>query len=147
MLGWICHAKLTPYPSYRAAVFLGLTHRRAEEWERRANRLEKDLAYQEFLRTQVPPSSLAPSAANSTTNYAPPPFSTVLSPRPSAFPQSLPVYDGERAPVCSVCSWLYPRCSLVRGRVRERLLIDNLLVRFHLIIETISVDRPCAMGV
>jgi len=55
MLGWICHAKLTPYPSYRAAVFLGVTYRRAEEWERRANYLEQDLAYQEFLRTQVPP--------------------------------------------------------------------------------------------
>ena len=31
---------------------------------------------------------------------------------------------------------------------REReFIIDNLLVRIHLIIEMILVDRPCAMGV
>ena len=31
---------------------------------------------------------------------------------------------------------------------REReFFSDNLLVRIHLIIEMISVDRPCAMGV
>ena len=31
---------------------------------------------------------------------------------------------------------------------REReFFIDNLLVRIHLIIEMILVDRPCAMGV
>ena len=31
---------------------------------------------------------------------------------------------------------------------RERdFFIDNLLVRIHLIIEIILVDRPCAMGV
>jgi len=31
---------------------------------------------------------------------------------------------------------------------REReFFVDNLLVRIHLIIEIISVDRPCAMGV
>jgi 50S ribosomal subunit-associated GTPase HflX len=31
---------------------------------------------------------------------------------------------------------------------REReFFIDNLPVRIHLIIEIISVDRPCAMGV
>ena len=32
--------------------------------------------------------------------------------------------------------------------LREReFFIDNLLVRIHLIIVMISVDRPCAMGV
>ena len=31
---------------------------------------------------------------------------------------------------------------------REReIFIDNLLVRVHIIIEMISVDRPCATGV
>ena len=30
---------------------------------------------------------------------------------------------------------------------RESSFIDNLLVRIHLIIVMISVDRPCAMGV
>ena len=34
------------------------------------------------------------------------------------------------------------------GLQREKeLFIDNLLVRFHLIIEMILVDRPCAMEV
>ena len=32
-------------------------------------------------------------------------------------------------------------------RERESSFIDNLLVRIHLIIVMISVDRPCAMGV
>jgi len=32
------------------------------------------------------------------------------------------------------------------GRQRE-FFIDNLLVRIHLIIEMLLVDRPCAMGV
>ena len=36
---------------------------------------------------------------------------------------------------------------LVGNRLREReFFIDNLLVRIHLIIEMILVDRPCAMG-
>ena len=30
---------------------------------------------------------------------------------------------------------------------RERVVIDNLLVRIHLIIEMIVVDRPCVKGV
>ena len=35
-----------------------------------------------------------------------------------------------------------------REREREReSVIDNLLVRLHLIIEMILVDRPCTMGV
>ena len=33
------------------------------------------------------------------------------------------------------------------GPVEKELFIDNLLVRVHLIIEMIAVDRPCAMGV
>jgi len=34
------------------------------------------------------------------------------------------------------------------GWSREReFFIDNLLVRIHLIVEMILVDRPCAMGV
>jgi len=36
--------------------------------------------------------------------------------------------------------------SLILSRERE-LFIDNLLVRIHLIIEMISVDRPCSMKV
>ena len=35
---------------------------------------------------------------------------------------------------------------MVYFRERE-IVIENLLVRIHLIIEMISVDRPCAMGV
>ena len=31
--------------------------------------------------------------------------------------------------------------------VEREFLVDNLLVRIHLIIEMILVDRPCAMGV
>ena len=34
------------------------------------------------------------------------------------------------------------RCPAERGA-----FIDNLLVRIHLIIEMVLVDRPCAMGV
>jgi hypothetical protein len=40
--------------------------------------------------------------------------------------------------------------SLIRGGEAQRereFFIDNLLVRIHLIIVMISVDRPCAMGV
>ena len=36
--------------------------------------------------------------------------------------------------------------GLAEAAERE-FLIDNLLVRIHLIIEMILVDRPCAMGV
>ena len=32
------------------------------------------------------------------------------------------------------------------GRVEREFFIDNLLVRIHLIIKMMSVDRPCAMG-
>ena len=40
----------------------------------------------------------------------------------------------------------------IRGNVTKfaperEFFIDNLLVRIHLIIEMIIVDRPCAMGV
>jgi len=36
----------------------------------------------------------------------------------------------------------------LQDRLSEReFFIDNLLVRIHLIIEMILVDRPCAMGV
>jgi hypothetical protein len=31
--------------------------------------------------------------------------------------------------------------------VERQFFMDNLLVQIHLIIEMISVDRPCAMGV
>ena len=31
-------------------------------------------------------------------------------------------------------------------RIEREFFIDNLLVRIHLIIEMILVDRPCAMG-
>ena len=35
-----------------------------------------------------------------------------------------------------------------RSQVREReIFVDNLLVRVHMIIEMILVDRPCATGV
>ena len=30
---------------------------------------------------------------------------------------------------------------------RQRVFIDNLLVRIHLIVEMILAERPCAMGV
>jgi len=36
-------------------------------------------------------------------------------------------------------------CAILQ-RERE-FFIDNLLVRIHLIIEMVLVDRPCAMGV
>ena len=32
------------------------------------------------------------------------------------------------------------------GPQERKFFIDNLLVRIHMIIETILVDRPCAMG-
>jgi hypothetical protein len=41
-----------------------------------------------------------------------------------------------------------PYTDLVERKLTEReLLIDNLLVRIHSIVETISVDWPCATGV
>ena len=33
------------------------------------------------------------------------------------------------------------------GFLERQFLVDNLLVRIHLIIVMILVDRPCAMGV
>ena len=30
---------------------------------------------------------------------------------------------------------------------KREFFVDNLLVRIHLIIKMVSVDRPCAMGV
>jgi len=49
-----------------------------------------------------------------------------------------------------------PRCiaredckdkEINRVSVEREFFIDNLLVRIHLIIEMILVDRPCTMGV
>ena len=43
---------------------------------------------------------------------------------------------------------LYGVSGLSRWTSREReFFIDNLLVRIHLIIEMMLVDRPCTMGV
>ena len=42
--------------------------------------------------------------------------------------------------------WMAAAVVLTSG-TRESSFIDNLLVRIHLIIVMISVDRPCAMGV
>jgi len=40
------------------------------------------------------------------------------------------------------------KCPRINAQVEERdFFIVNLLVRIHSIIETIMVDRPCAMGV
>jgi hypothetical protein len=36
---------------------------------------------------------------------------------------------------------------IFRNPAEKELFIDNLLVRIHLIIETMLGDRPCAMGV
>ena len=38
-------------------------------------------------------------------------------------------------------------CHPISDRGEREFFIDNLLVRIHLIIKTILVDRPCAMGV
>jgi len=37
--------------------------------------------------------------------------------------------------------------SVSATRMQREFFIDNLLVRIHLIIEMILVDRPCATGV
>ena len=38
--------------------------------------------------------------------------------------------------------------NMVRFLIKQRdLFIDNLLVRIHLVVEIILVDRPCAVGV
>jgi len=37
-------------------------------------------------------------------------------------------------------------CSASPMPAEKEFLIDNLLVRIHLIDEVISVDRPCATG-
>jgi len=55
-------------------------------------------------------------------------------------------------PVCakSLDSGLRSGVDLVDGGALEReteFFVDKLLVRIHLIIEMILVDRPCAMGV
>ena len=48
--------------------------------------------------------------------------------------------------MCQVRSTAALSYMAFRGEKRE-FFIDNLLVRIHLIIEMILVDRPCAMGV
>jgi hypothetical protein len=59
----------------------------------------------------------------------------------------------ERAETCSLALLARVRrerdaISLMGPLSREgELFIDNLLVRIHLIIEMILVDRPCAMEV
>ena len=45
------------------------------------------------------------------------------------------------APVRGSCEASSP------AHTEREIFIDNLLVRIHLIIEMILVDRPCAMGV
>ena len=48
------------------------------------------------------------------------------------------------------CAWIIGTCQVMRStfRFREReFSIGKLLVRIHMIIEMILVDRPCAMGV
>ena len=42
---------------------------------------------------------------------------------------------------------LLPRECAPRHAAEREFFIDNLLVRIHLILEIILVDRPCAMGV
>ena len=42
---------------------------------------------------------------------------------------------------------LYAGCMAVYGSIERDFFIDNLLVRIHLIIEMVLVDRPSAMGV
>jgi len=39
------------------------------------------------------------------------------------------------------------KVSLRQLSIERQFFIDNLLVRIHLIIEMILLDRPCAMGV
>ena len=56
----------------------------------------------------------------------------------------LTVYLRNPFHVCSVAVW-YSSCVLMLEE--SELFIDNLLVRVHLIIEVILVDRPCATGV
>jgi len=38
-------------------------------------------------------------------------------------------------------------CDLPQLEREREFFVDNLLVRIHLIIETVLVDRPCTMGV
>jgi len=39
-----------------------------------------------------------------------------------------------------------PEGGLTRADAEREFFIDNLLIRIHLNIEIILVDRPCAMG-
>ena len=54
--------------------------------------------------------------------------------------------EQERESVCSAAALCSPATASSLTPERE-CLIDNLLVRIHLIIEIILVDRPCAMGI
>ena len=48
----------------------------------------------------------------------------------------------------SMCDFAARSAPEARAGLTEReIFIDNLLVRIHLIIVMILVDRPCAMGV
>jgi len=44
-------------------------------------------------------------------------------------------------------TWGAPPSSLTLHPEEREFCIDNLLLRIHLIIEMVLVDRPCAMGV
>ena len=50
----------------------------------------------------------------------------------------------QKLPIVKLAFKLISASSILQ---RESSFIDNLLVRIHLIIVMISVDRPCAMGV
>ena len=45
----------------------------------------------------------------------------------------------------AVISWCLSSHQMVLSLKEKEFFIDNLLVRIHLIIEMILVDRPCAM--
>ena len=63
---------------------------------------------------------------------------------PELAPALVSGYDGIE-PNLKVLTVSTDACAFPE-RKRE-IFIDNLLVRVHLIIEMILVDRPCAMGV
>jgi len=57
--------------------------------------------------------------------------------------------SGHTSPMLPSVPALQPEhCVIRRERSQQReFFIDNLMVRIHLIIVMILVDRPCAMGV
>ena len=75
------------------------------------------------------------------------PQPSTLNPQPSTLNPEPSTLNPQPSTLSPQPSTLNPQPSTLNPNAERELSFDNLLVRIHLNIEMILVDRPCAMGV